>query len=455
MNKQQAFFEYLRTFLITIFFAFISVIILLAVIQHQIYEEQISKQVQDETIDYYLIGVLIDKNKYLETQDPQNYEINLKLGILYEVKKDYRNAEIEYEKAIAKAPYNEFKPEYRLALLYLTLNRLDDAQAVIDSLDERPNKKLIIYKANIYEYLGDKYYNSGEYEDAIERYEKALSYWKVLRNQRQIKYIKNSLASSYVYLAECYLSNMQPAYAIESLKNALLIINAPILKYKLALLLMKENPEEAYKYFEEVFIKEPEIINYDEYSKFLSTLAEKANAEGDFALAELYEYRLRKIKEYFKTNILSVEDIALEDVQAKTVSNNWLKKNNIYLNTRLKNTSNCDIGSLYLQIIFKDNNEVIGDYSKQIIDKKSILKAGSSSPLVSIRISEPQIDKPGIEHENITALIYASKTEKSYKLLLKTVEIKKEVKKKHVNKFIKWFGELFEKLTSKMPSFLF
>lgn len=454
MNRRKEFFEYLRTFFLTIFFAFVFVIITLAVIQHQIYEEQTKIQMQDDKIDYYLIGVLIEKNKYLETQYPDDYRINLKLGVLYEIKKDYKNSEMEYKKAIAKTPYDEFKPYYKLSLLYLTLNRLDDAQAVMDNLKEEPNRKLLEYKADIYEKLGDKYYNTGDYESAIEKYEKSLSYLGALNNKREIKYVKNSLASAYVYLADSYLEKMKPNYAVDSLNMALTIVDAPILKYKLALLLMKDNPDLAYQYFEEVFDEAPQIINYEGYYKFLYILVDEAYARGDIAQAELYQHRIKELKEYFKTNILSVDDLALEEAEGKVKSNGLTKKNNIYLGFKFKNTSDYDIDSLYSEIIFKDGNEIIGDYFKQIVDKKSVLKAGSYSPFVTIRTSQLQRikdNKPKI----ITAEIYVSKTEKSYKLLLKTVDIKEEIRKKRTNKFIKKFGLFFQKIASKLPPFLF
>lgn len=454
MIKRKEFFEYLRTFFLTILFVFLSVIVLLMVIQHQIYEEQAQKQAQEDTIDYYLIGVLIEKNKYLEQQYPKDYSINLKLGILYEVKKDYKNSEMEFKKSIEKAPYDEFKPQYRLALLYLTLNRLDDAQSIMDSLVDEPNKKLIEYKADIYEKLGDKYYNLGDYENAIDRYEKALIYWQAIKNKQRIEYNKNSLASSYVYLADNYLSNMKPEYAVDALEMAMTIVQAPILKYKLALLLMNDNPDLAYQYFEEVFNEAPQIINYDTYDKFLSAMAESADERGDIAQAELYQYKEKKLREYFKINVLSVDDISLEEVRGEIKPNNFMKKNNIYLEARVKNTSKSAIDSLYLEIVFKDNNEIIGDYFKQVIDKKSILKSDAYSPLISIRIFEPQkINDKSPKH--ITAEIYVSKAEKSYKLLLKTVDIQEEVKEKKPNKFIRAIGLFVQKITSKLPSFLF
>jgi tetratricopeptide (TPR) repeat protein len=454
MIKQQEFFEYLKTISITLLVIFVSVIALLFVIQHRIYEKNVQTQVEENTIDYNLIDVMIKKNQALEIQSPSNYKINLKLGTLYEIKKDYKNAEAQYLKAIDKAPCIDHKPQYRLALLYLHINKLEKAEAVMDKISDEPDKILIKYKADIYEKLGDSYYNFGSYDDAIDRYEKSLFYWQILKDRKEIAYIQNSLASSYVYLADQDVSNMQPQDAINSLKNALSMFNVPILKYKLALLLMTNDPDVANQYFEEVYKKAPELINYDTYSNFLSAMADEANANGDTAQAQLYQYKQKKLKEFFETNILSVDDIVLEDVEAKIKPNNWLRKNNISLEAKLRNVSKNSIESLFIEIVFKDKNVIIGDYTEQVADKKSPLLSGNYSPLISIKVSQP-IRIRDVYPKTVTAEIYASKTAGSLKLHLTTVGIKEQIKPRKPNKFLMWFGRMFDEITSKLPSFLF
>ncbi|MDD3435963.1 MAG: hypothetical protein PHC64_02310 [Candidatus Gastranaerophilales bacterium] len=435
--NKDAFFEYLKTFFSTVFFVFVAVTILFFVIQHQVYEAQTNKQSQDEKIDKYLVNVLIDKNIYLEKKYPDNYKINLKLGTLYELKKDFKNAEKEYKKADLKAPYNEYIPEYKLALLYAEMNSLEKAQAVMDKIQEQPNKKLILYKADVYIKIGDKYYNSGDYISAINKYEKALYYLTIIKKKNDIIYVNNSLASAYVYLAETYLDNMKPDEAINCLKNALLIVNAPIIKYKLAILLEDEDPKLSYKYFDDVFQKSPEIINYEEYLGFLSVLSESAAIEGNIAQANLYEYKIKNVKEYFKNNILSINDIVLEDFNG-TIKTNWFQKSIIKLEVRFKNISKYDINSLYLKIVFKDDNQTIDEYEQLIVDPTSMLPPNAYTPFISIKTKDSQPKKDN-QPKKIIAEIYVSKTAESYKLHLKTIEIKEEIKEKHSLNFFQKF----------------
>lgn len=453
MINQEDFFEYLRTIGITLLVIFLSIIALLFVIKHRIYEKNVQSQAE-ETIDYELIDVMLEKNKNQEMKDPADYKINIKLGTLYEIKKDYNKAELEYEKAINKAPSVEFKPKYKLALLYLHENKAEKAEEVINKITDYNDKKLVKYKAEVYEKLGDFYYNAGDYEDAIDKYELSLFYWKILSDKKEIKYVNNSLASSYVYLADTYVAQMQPEYAVEALETALTMFDAPILKYKLALLLITEDPEQANEYFEEVFKEAPDLINYETYSNFLSAMADEANACGDTASAQLYQFKQKKVKEFFEKNVLSVDDIIIEEAEGRLKPNNFFRKYNISLYAKLKNVSKNRIDSLFVQIVFKDKNEIIGDYTKQVVEKKLPLYPNNYSPLISLRVSEP-MNFRDVHPKTVTAEIYASKTADSLKLHLTTVGIQEKMKPKKPNKFLLWFGKMFDAVTSKLPSFLF
>lgn len=453
MTNRDTFLEYLKTFFLTLFITFVLVLVLLGIIQNQVYNELSEKKAQDEVIDYYLIGVMIEKNKYLENKDPDNYTINLKLGTLYQAEKDYKNAELQYKKSIGKAPYPEFKPNYKLALLYINQNRLEDAQMVMDKIYEIPNKKLIKYKAEIYAKLGDKYYEKADYANAALRYQKSLNYYRIIKSKAGVA-MEGNMASAYVYLAEQKVSEMQIEDAINYLELANSIIDAPIIKYKLAILLEKQDPELAYTYFEQVFKTTPELINHKEYYNFLMELANKATLENNFGQAALYEYKAKRLDEYFKTNILSVEDISVEMAEGKMLLNRWTNKYNAILKIKIKNSSKEDLNSLYLDVIFKDNLKTIDEYKQQIASDEYKLYSEIESPIISIK-TKVDHDQKDPHPRTITAEVYVSKTENSCKLYLTTLTIKEEIKETMFGRMFRMFGELFNKITSKLPSFLF
>lgn len=451
--------EYLKTVGITLLVTFLLVCVLLAGIQFSVYRSYTNPVVTEDkddpnTVNYYLIGVLIDKNKYLETQNPKNHKINLKLGVLYEIKMDNKNAEIEYKKSISKAPYNDFVPVYKLACLYIKLNRLDEAENLTNNFDESPEKKVIALKEDVYKRLGDKYYNAGDYETASEKYEKAMTYEKVIRNKKELAYLKQSLASSYVYLSEKCLNAMQPEYALEYMEMAHAIVDAPIIMYKLALLLMATDPNKAYNYLDEVFAKEPSIINYDKYFNFLTQMAKEADENGNSAQAELYKYKIKKLKEYAQSNILTINDIQVEAAFGKMSLNYWKTKYKISLEFQLRNTSNYNMDSLYLDVVFKDGNQVIGNYYKQVINEHNILDAWTETPAIIIDITK---EKTGRDKspKQITVDVYAAKTEDAYKVLLGTYSIEEQIKRPEMNRYIKKFLIIFQKFYSKLPAFMF
>lgn len=446
--------DYLKTILITLLVAFIISLVLVKMIEYSVYSDLLSHRVKNEEPDTASVELLIEKNKYLEIKQPENYKVNLRLGELYEMQKKLDDAEAEYKKAIAKTPFDEFKPQYRLALLYIQRNQFDKAEELVDNLEEEPNKFLIGYKADIYKQLADKYYNLGGYENAIEKYEKSLTYLKILKKRKEIKYIENSLASSYVYLAEDDLNKMRPDDAIKSLQLAIKIVNAPILRYKLAILLMNSDPLQAYEYINEVFKEEPDIINYEECSKFITELADKEALLGNDAQSALYLYKVKKLKEYFKTNILSVDDVQIVDTTGSIKLKRFSKKYIIKLEFRLKNTSKSNLDSLYLHVDFKDGNDIIDSYSQSIADKKNLLGIGFYSPIIFIKTEEHQKiqDK---SPKTITADIYLSKSEKAHKLNVATFEIVEKIQPKPENKFLNWLTTTIQDLVSKLPAFMF
>lgn len=450
---KKTFFEYLGTFSLAVIAAFLFVLLLLGVIHHQVYQIQDQQKAQDSMINDSLLDVLIYKNKQMEYQYPDDYRINLKLGTLYEVKKNYKDAEFEYKTAVSKAPFDQYRPAYKLANLYIFLNRLDEAQNLIDKIDERPDKRLIKYKGDIYSALGDKYYSQGDYDNASQRYEKALFYYKIIKCPR-IDLINGNLASSYIYLAETKLDQMQVDDAIEYLQSAKAIFDAPIIKYKLALLLMDRDPDAAYQYLNEVFEQAPEIINYDTYNKFLSELAEDANYEGDFTQAQLYEFKIKKLKDYFKTNIISVEDLKIVVQDGRITLNRWVNKYNIYFELSFKNISKNTMSSLFLNVVFKDGNNIVETYTQQVADDKSKLNAGAQSPIVGMKFSLSR-SLQDVQPKKITAEVYVSKSEPSYKLFLGTFDIDQNTKSGVQNKYIKKFREIIAKITSMLPAFLF
>ncbi len=434
MNKNNNILGYFKTILWTLAATFIFVVINLLVIEYQVGKEQPLKEAQDK-IEESSIQVLMAKNEYLETINPKDYRVNLRLGKLYEIKNDYVKAEEQYKKSIMKVPFGEYKPKYYLALLYIMQNRLDEAKELIDKISEHPDKKLIKYKAEVHEKLGDAYFNLNNFDEASFEYSKSLFYYRSLKSKK-IKRVEGSLASAYMYFADEKVLDMQIDEAISYLEMAKNLVNSPIIKYKLAVLLTNDNPARAYQYYDEVFKEAPEIINFPAYNKFLNDLAQQAQDVGEYAEADLYNYKIKKLKQYFSDKILCFDDLVIENPKGFFTLNFWKNKYHIRFNCKLKNVSTFDIKSLYVEIVFETKDKEIYAYSHQLFDDKSILKAGNLSPLISIN-TYPKIQEDDAIPSEITAKIYVSKLETSSKIFLKEITIGKKPKRKIVFKLFR------------------
>ena len=435
--------RYIKTICLTILFTIGIVFLSILFINYQINRELIKAQevkthVKENSIDDRLVERLIAQNLIKEEEVPEDYRVNLRLGTLYEMRKDYEHAKIHYKDAILKAPYGEYTPAYKLALLYLHEDELKEAQKTMDDIGEKPSKNLIKFKGDIYERLGDKYYNLANYEEAISKYEKSKFYYNIIHS-KQAESVNGGLASAYIYLAEEKVQKMEINIAINYLKLAREIIDAPIIKYKLAILLAKTEPELAYQYLKEVFREEPIIINYEHYCEFLGFMAENAQLKGEFAKAKLYRFKQKQMKEYYTTNVLSVDDILIDDIKGSIKSDNWKRKYNINVSFRLENSSEYDINSLYMEMIFEDKGIIVDTYHKKIIDSKTLLKVGEQGPIINIHTSLKKVHKEKRLKE-LNVKIYISKKENSHKLLLKEFKIKEEPKR---GLKIKLFSRIF------------
>ena len=199
------------------------------------------------------------------------------------------------------------------------MEKYDDAEKLMDDISEKPQKKLIEYKADIFLCVGNRYFEAGKYEEALERFRRSKKYYSILQNNEILKYLNNNIASCLVYIAQDEVKKYDVESAITYLESALKLVNAPIIKYHLALLYIYNDPEKANKYFEEVFKQEPRILNYETYYSLLSALATNAEINQEPTLAELYRYKMEKIKKYYTGNILSVSDLIVTDVKSRLV----------------------------------------------------------------------------------------------------------------------------------------
>ncbi len=424
MNKKNKYFvslindkniDYWKTFFITLSIVVAFGILNIFYMIHNVFNYDATKERHniDSTFESYLVDVLIDTNNEYSKMYPKNYAVNMRLGILYSYKKDYDSAEQQFKNSIEKAEGYDYTPNYQLAKLYVKTGKLQNAQEVMDSIGEKPKKRIIKFKGEIYALLGDAYYNDGYYALAVMKYEKAYSYFDVI-NSKNLKEVKEKIIKSCVSLADNYVDTGKIDEAIMALEKAYeLNPDKIIVNYKLGLLYIDNNPYKAYQLLSYVHKNDPQKMNYDAYLDLINKLADIEAQKGNATESELYRKRAMQYQKFVKNNLLYDKDLFVDvmkmDVHADLAAQEYL----LNLQFRLQNNSDLDIDNLYVRAVFKDGDEVIKAYTQQIFDKTRIFEAGTITPPIVLSASEP-FDEKSKPNNELSIDVYAYKYPKYY-----------------------------------------
>lgn len=409
--------DYLKTFLTTLFIVVMFGIFNIFYMIHNIFNDNVKSRYNvDAAFESYLVDVLIDQNNELAKRYPKNYATNMRLGILYSYKRDYVNAEKEFKNSVEKAAAYDYSPSYQLAKLYIKINRLQEAQDIMDKIGERPNKHLINYKGDIYLKLGEAYYNQGYYALSIMKYEKAMTYYQIT-SKKMLKEIQKGYVTSCMALGDGYVQVGKIDEAIMALEKAYELEPKNILlNYKLGLLYSDSDIEKAYNLLSYVNKENPEIMNYDLYFDLMNRLAVKEDENGKPTEAELFRKKALQYQKFVKNNLLYDKDLFFDVMKLDVNTDIAAQEHLINLQFRLQNNSSLDIGNLYVRAVFKDGDKIFQTSTQQLFDETRVFKAGDTTPPISISAAEPY-DKNYVPDRDWKVEVYAYKYPK-YKVLV-------------------------------------
>lgn len=404
--------DYFRTFITTAFIVACFVLLNVFYMVYSIFNEDAASANRRSNIDAafesYLVDILIERNRDFSMTYPKNYAVNMRLGILYGYKQDYQNAEKEFKNAISKAANYDYAPSFQLAKLYIKMNRLQDAQNVMDSIGEKPNKKLIRFKLHIYTLLAESYFKQGYLALAVMKFEKAMQYYDVIK-LKKFNYIFDEYVDACIDLADNYVAVNKIEEAIMSLEKAYKISPDDIIvNYKLGLLYLDNDAYRAYNLLSFVNKKEPQILNYEIYFDLINKLADMKISEGKYTDGELYRKKALQYQKFVKNNLLFDKDLFVDvmrlDIQPDFAAQEYLMN----IQFRLQNNSSLDIDNLSVKVIFKSGNKEIQNFTQKIFDENRVFKAGSLTAPVVISASTSYKDKK-TRREDLSVDIYAYK----------------------------------------------
>lgn len=431
MNKNRAIIrfdgnagDYWKTFFTTLFIVVMFVVLNIFYMIHSILNGEVNtkKNNVDAVFESYLVDILIDKNNQFAKIYPKNYAVNMRLGILYSYKKDYIAAEKEFKNSIEKSLSYDYAPSYQLAKLYVKMDRLQDAQEIMDKIGEKPNKKLIRFKGDIYTLLGDSYFNQGYYALSAIKYDKALYYYKVIKFKDE-KIVKERYVNSCIALADKFVEIGKIDEAIMTLEKAYdLKPNMITINYKLGLLYIDNDPYKAYDLLSFVHKKSPQSMNYDVYFDLINKLANIEDSKGNSTDAELYRKRAKYYQTFVKNNLLYDKDLFISvnklDVNTDIAAQEYIMN----MQFTLQNNSSLDIENLSIRAVFKDGDKVIQTLTQKIFDETRVFEAGTVTPPISISASESY--NGSNRGDNLSVDIYAYKYPK-YQVKLFSDSVKK------------------------------
>lgn len=422
MNKKEII-EYIRTIcislLVALFLAGVATGCSKIIAEHHARMiAKISNTAKDNEMLSYLITVYTEKaNEY-----PGDYSLNVKLGNLYELMLDYKEAENQYKKAINKSPYGVYSSYFGLANLYVKQNKYKKALELVKSIKNTDHKPMLVAKGDFYTNLGDSLWQNGQIDEAVKQYKVAFFFYKKVDSKKKDSVV-NAILDCYSKIADNHFKNRRVDKAIQSLETALLYKETPILLYKLAILYKGFDPLTANQYMEKTYKLDPGLINFDIYEEILYSLIRTYYEQGKEIEMDLYKHKLRAIKNFQKRYVIKENDVKIEIKKLKLKKNLFGTKYTLYTKFGVQNASKYDFNTLYLIVKLRYGDKTKALFEEKLYSKKEPLKARDVSEDYEIKFE--YTDKDDMFGSNQMFLeFYAGKKDNIRKIPINSVEIK-------------------------------
>lgn len=388
MNKDtDEILEYIKTIFWTIFVAAIIVSICVADLRINIGKK---KNTEFHIKELTNVRLSLDELFYLERQNPSDFMINLKIAFLYEIIKDTKNAEINYEKALSKSNNNPFAL-YKAAMFYVTQKEYNKAINYILIIPDSGNKKYYELKARFYSKLGTSFLNDDDYYNSIKIYKMALKYAKNVSPEIENK-VKKDLANAYNEFAEKFINENDPRHAITMLENALEIFPDPYAMYKLGLIYRNVDDEKALKHIQNAYDIKPEIVNTEIYNKLLTHLIKRCAEEGEYSKSRFYTLKLDNLKrKIINTNIFE-GDIIISNFRIIAHKKFIIGKKKYYASFNIKNGSNYPIDNLFIKLSIHPQGVKPLTVEQKVVSRNNPIASDKTAYNIKIPIDNAKLD---------------------------------------------------------------
>lgn len=379
--------EYIKTIFLTIIIAAIVVGIMVLDLRLNVGKK---KEQEFHIKELTNIRLSLDELFYLERQKPNDYMINLKIAFLYEILKDSQNAQIHYEKALAKSNDNPFAL-YKAAMFYASQREYHDAIGYISLIPEQNNKRYYELKARFYAKLGDYFLEDEDFANSIKVFKIALKYAKNTDPKLESK-VKGGYANAYNEYAEKFINENDPNHAILMLENALEIFPDPHAMYKLGLIYQNVDDDRALRYIEDAYNIKPEIVNVEIYNSLLNKLIKRTKEEGDYSKSRFYSLKLDNFKRKIINNNIYKGDLEINNFEIYTSRKYIIGEKQYFVSFDIKNGTKYPVDNLFIKLLINPQGGKIVETELKVINRNKPLEPNKTVKNVRIPIIAPPYD---------------------------------------------------------------
>lgn len=340
--------EYLKTVIITLLCLVVIISLVIFDVRQNTHERLNRSPNLKSQLDLEAEHTQLEKLYHQEKIMPGDFMINLKIAMLHELFEEWKEAGENYEKAYEKAPKNIFVI-YRYALYLVTQKQYERALLMIETLSDRPDKKIMSMKNTFYTSLSNSLAQDQDYLGAVDAAKLASKYAKTLSAKKSNEASSN-LAEKYILAADYYVKQKDDEEAVVMLKSSLKAKETSLAKYKLGLVFEEKLPQLSYRLLEEVFeSRDAQLVNLEVFYSIITRLYNKSIERQDGTAASFYAHKRDKLKRYITKNYLFTDELKTSDPIISKRRLGWLKKDKHYLAFTIENTTDNAISPLYLK----------------------------------------------------------------------------------------------------------
>jgi len=336
---------------------------------------------------------------------PQDYDVRVGLGGLYEKIKEPDRAKVQYVMAIRLGQKKRPEAYLKLAKVYCSENEYKIAEDIIKDIKNTRQKEALEEIGNIYSDWGE-FLRKTEKLESIRKYKDAREYYKKAKSKQE-KLALTNIIEMYAEISDDLMVEKKFEKAKEALELSIKYEDNALAHYKLAKLYEdKYDDYKAIREYGEAFKLDPEIADTGSYISLLLKKAYELKQNGDKVNSECYFRKAKKLDSGLDVPLNPNNRILFSLIATRVnedIENDILVPG---ITFKLINITPDTIDDLKVKIVFLKKNKPISTQIFTIADSKNLLKGDSQSNAINAFSTSPV--KHVFDEHDLKVQIYIS-----------------------------------------------